>query len=139
MKRRSTATNTTTPPFLEGCRKKTKSVPKLSLCHELLSSSYTNQSSVRILLNCTTSESDPEFAVQSILSLQTFFAVRLFGDGVPDFDLRPVFDDFLACLLDIASSPLCKFHRVRMAVLEAIMVFVKLTKRGAFNFALYQT
>ncbi|KNA04467.1 hypothetical protein SOVF_199430 [Spinacia oleracea] len=137
----------TTTEFLKGCgQKKRKGEVKLSfpeleeLSRQLLvASSSENENCVRILLNYTTPESDAEFVVQSILSLQTFFAVRLLDGHVFDSGLRTMFDDFLAHLIHIASSPLCKFHLVRMAVLEAIMVFVKLNKKGHFCFTLYQS
>ncbi|KAL7120677.1 hypothetical protein ACP275_02G136400 [Erythranthe tilingii] len=104
-----------------------------------------------ILLTYITPNSPPQHALESLLSLQSFFTPLLpqlssssanSANQEPDPEivyltwLRSKFDDFVRCLVDILVSPQSE-DALREIVLDAVMEFVKVGNAGKFHSAIY--
>ncbi|KAF8410639.1 hypothetical protein HHK36_003171 [Tetracentron sinense] len=127
-----------------------------TLGHQLLSS-RAHINNLPLLLTFISPSSPPQHAIESLLSLQSFFtpvlsdlpsssSKSLIDDGDeeskkdPEFVyrtwLRSKFDEFVKSLIDIAVSPQSE-EALRDVALDAIMEFVKMGKGGRFQSVIY--
>ena len=121
-----------------------------TLGHQLLSSrSHINN--LPLLLTHVNSTSPPQYVLESLLSLQSFF-LPLLPDLPPSTAdrskskddsefiyrawLRSKFHDFITCLIDVLISPHPE-DTLKEVVLHALMEFVKLANAGGFHPAIY--
>ncbi|KAM7482815.1 hypothetical protein LguiB_007398 [Lonicera macranthoides] len=125
-----------------------------TLGHQLLSSrSHINN--LPLLLTFVNPNSSPQFALESLLSLQSFFTPLLpdlpsssskhssaaeDSQEDPEFIyrtwIRSKFDEFVQSLIDIAISPQSE-ATLREVVLDTIMEFVKVGNGGRFHSSIY--
>ncbi|KAK9286414.1 hypothetical protein L1049_014810 [Liquidambar formosana] len=121
-----------------------------------LLSSRAHINNLPLLLAFVSPSSRPQYALESLLSLQSFFTPLLpqlppsssspsskpsvTPQDDPEFIyrtwLRSKFDEFVKSLIDISISPLSE-ETLREVVLDTIMEFVKLGNGGRFNSAIY--
>ncbi|VFQ95872.1 unnamed protein product [Cuscuta campestris] len=119
-----------------------------TLGHKLLSS-RAHINNLPILLTYISPTSPPQYALESLLSLQAFF-LPLIPDlpsttAAADTEepeviyriwLRSKFDDLVRSLIDIAISSQCE-QALREAVLDALLEFVKVGNSGKFHSSIY--
>ncbi|XP_075673346.1 protein NUCLEOLAR COMPLEX ASSOCIATED 4 [Castanea sativa] len=139
-------------------KSKSKSKGRLSLSelktlgHQLLSS-RAHINNLPILLSHVSPASPPPHALESLLSLHSFFAPILSDlpsskpsstthhhDDDPELIyntwVRSKFDIFASSLIDFAASPLAD-ETLKEVVLDTIMEFVKVANGGRFHSAIY--
>ncbi|KAF3636694.1 Nucleolar complex protein 4, putative isoform 2 [Capsicum annuum] len=119
-----------------------------TLGHQLLSS-RAHINNLPLLLSFITPSTRPKYALESLLSLQSFFLPLLpqlpssthsVSQNDPEFIyrtwVRSKFDDFVQYLLDIA---ICSESNeaLREVVLDTLMEFVKVGNGGKFHSAIY--
>ncbi|KAF7126695.1 hypothetical protein RHSIM_Rhsim11G0198100 [Rhododendron simsii] len=125
-----------------------------TLGHQLLSSrAHINNLPILLTFVSSSSSSPPHYALEALLSLQSFFIPLLpqlpssssstttsQAQHDPDFIyltwLRSKFDDLVNSLLDISASPHSD-EALREVVLDTIMEFVKVGNGGRFHSAIY--
>ncbi|KAI8533278.1 hypothetical protein RHMOL_Rhmol11G0285300 [Rhododendron molle] len=125
-----------------------------TLGHQLLSSrAHINNLPILLTFVSSSSSSPPHYALEALLSLQSFFIPLLpqlpssssspatsQAQHDPDFIyltwLRSKFDDLVNSLLDISASPHSN-EALREVVLDTIMDFVKVGNGGRFHSAIY--
>ncbi|KAL2512577.1 CCAAT-binding factor [Abeliophyllum distichum] len=138
-------------------RKKQKrgkySLSDLKTLGQQLLSSRAHVNNLPILLSFISTASPPHYALESLLSLQSFFTPLLpelpssafsktSNDSNPDPEsiyrtwLRSKFDDLVQSLIDLAISSQSE-DTLREVVLETIMEFVKVGNGGKFHSAIY--
>lgn len=124
-----------------------------TLGHQLLSS-RAHVNNLPLLLSFITPSTRPKYALESLLSLQSFFTPLLpqlpsstlsssfssDSQGDPEFIyrtwVRSKFDDFVQSLLDIAICSRSD-EALREVVLDTLMEFVKVGNGGKFHSAIY--
>ncbi|KAJ8570966.1 hypothetical protein K7X08_037938 [Anisodus acutangulus] len=120
-----------------------------TLGHQLLSS-RAHVNNLPLLLSFITTSTRPQYALESLLSLQSFFIPLLpqlpsssltsESQGDPHFIyrtwVRSKFDDFVQSLIDIAISSQSD-ETLREVVLDTLMEFVKVGNGGKFHSAIY--
>ncbi|CAN1805197.1 Protein NUCLEOLAR COMPLEX ASSOCIATED 4 [Linum perenne] len=131
-------------------QKSKKSKPKHSLKElkalgQQLLSSRSHVNNLPLLLDFISPESPPQFVLESLLSLQSFFT-PLLPQLPPNSDddaeiiyftwLRSKFDLLVSSLIDIVISPQPD-HTLKEVVLDVIMDFVKVGNRGTFHSAIF--
>ncbi|KAG8364459.1 hypothetical protein BUALT_Bualt19G0131000 [Buddleja alternifolia] len=131
--------------------KQKKSLSDLKTLGEQLLTSRAYINNLPILLTFITpnSSQSPQYALESLLSLQSFFTPLLpqlpsssthSTNPDPEFIyrtwLRSKFDDFIHRLLDVALSSQSE-DALREVVLDSIMEFVKVGNAGKFHSAIY--
>ncbi|XP_016502523.1 protein NUCLEOLAR COMPLEX ASSOCIATED 4 [Nicotiana tabacum] len=121
-----------------------------TLGHQLLSS-RAHVNNLPLLLSFITPTTRPQYALESLLSLQSFFIPLLpqlpsssvsssDSQNDPEFIyriwVRSKFDDFVQSLLDIATCSQSD-EALREVVLDTLMEFVKVGNGGKFHSAIY--
>ncbi|OIS98166.1 PREDICTED: nucleolar complex protein 4 homolog [Nicotiana attenuata] len=121
-----------------------------TLGHQLLSS-RAHVNNLPLLLSFITPTTRPQYALESLLSLQSFFTPLLpqlpsssvsssDSQNDPEFIyriwVRSKFDDFVQSLLDIATCSQSD-EALREVVLDTLMEFVKVGNGGKFHSAIY--
>nr|XP_016458375.1 PREDICTED: uncharacterized protein LOC107782057 [Nicotiana tabacum] len=121
-----------------------------TLGHQLLSS-RAHVNNLPLLLSFITPTTRPQYALESLLSLQSFFTPLLpqlpsssvsssDSQNDPEFIyriwVRSKFDDFVQSLLDIAICSQSD-EALREVVLDTLMEFVKVGNGGKFHSAIY--
>ncbi|KAL8549552.1 hypothetical protein ACS0TY_008402 [Phlomoides rotata] len=131
-------------------REKKHSLSELKTLGQELLSSRAHINNLPILLTFITPNSPPRYALESLLSLQSFFTPLLphlpssnpHSATHPDPDLiyltwlRSKFDDFIRSLTDLVVSSQSD-DAIREVVLDSIMEFVKVGNAGKFHSAIY--
>ncbi|CAI9756434.1 unnamed protein product [Fraxinus pennsylvanica] len=138
-------------------RKKQKtgnySLSVLKTLGQQLLSSRAHVNNLPILLSFISPSSPPHYALESLLSLQSFFIPLLpelpssafstksnVSNPDPEFIyrmwLRSKFDDLVQFLINVAISSQSE-DTLREVVLDTIMEFVKVGNRGKFHSAIY--
>ncbi|PIN15707.1 putative nucleolar protein involved in ribosome biogenesis [Handroanthus impetiginosus] len=136
--------------------KKKHSLSHLKTLGQQLLTSRAHINNLPLLLTFVSPSSPPQYALESLLSLQSFFTPLVpqlpsssssacsnsVSDPDPDPEfiyrtwLRSKFDDFVQCLLDLVVSSQSE-DALREVVLDAIMEFVKVGNAGKFHSAIY--
>ncbi|KAJ9538093.1 hypothetical protein OSB04_030826 [Centaurea solstitialis] len=120
------------------------------LCQQLLSSrAHINNLPLLLnFLNPTTSY-PPEFLLESLLSLQSFFTPLLpqlpSSSAKPTEDpesiywtwVRSKFDEFVQCLIELSVSSTTSEEALREVVVDTLMEFVKVGNAGKFHSSIY--
>ncbi|KAF3434879.1 hypothetical protein FNV43_RR21966 [Rhamnella rubrinervis] len=125
-----------------------------TLGHQLLSS-RTHINNLPLLLSFVSPTSPPQYVLESLLSLQSFFTPFLPdlppSSSKPSFSLndsqddpefifrtwlRSKFDEFVKSLIDVSLSPQSD-ETLKEVVLDTIMEFVKVGNKGKFHSAIY--
>ncbi|CAI9786441.1 unnamed protein product [Fraxinus pennsylvanica] len=129
------------------------SLSDLKTLGQQLLSSRAHVNNLPILLSFISPSSPPHYALESLLSLQSFFTPLLpelpssafsktSNDSNPDPEfiyrtwLRSKFDDLVKLLIEVAISSQSE-DTLREVVLETIMEFVKVGNGGKFHSAIY--
>ncbi|KAK4398178.1 protein NUCLEOLAR COMPLEX ASSOCIATED 4 [Sesamum angolense] len=139
-------------PKTKKLKREKRSLSDLKILGEQLLTSRAHINNLPILLTFITPDSPPQYVLESLLSLQSFFTPILpelpsssssacpNPDADPEFIyrtwLRSKFDDFLQCLVDLVVSSQPE-DALREVVLDAIMEFVKVGNAGKFHSAIY--
>ncbi|KAI3515194.1 hypothetical protein L1887_13964 [Cichorium endivia] len=120
------------------------------LGQELLSS-RAHINNLPLLLNFldSTSSQPPEFILESLLSLQSFFTPLLpqlpSSSAKPTEDpesiyqtwVRSKFDEFVQCLIQLSLSPTLAEEALRELVMDTLMECVKIGNAGKFHSSIY--
>ncbi|CAA2968582.1 nucleolar complex 4 homolog [Olea europaea subsp. europaea] len=129
------------------------SLSDLKILGQQLLSSRANVNNLPILLSFISPSSPPHYALESLLSLQSFFTPLLpelpssafsktssDSNADPEFIyrtwLRSKFDDLVQSLIEVSISSQSE-DTLREVVLETIMEFVKVGNGGKFHSAIY--
>ncbi|CAI0471334.1 unnamed protein product [Linum tenue] len=122
------------------------SLKELKALGQQLLSSRSHVNNLPLLLNFISPEFPPQYVLESLLSLQSFFTPLLPqlppSSSKDDAEviyrtwLRSKFDHLVSSLIDIVISPQPD-PTLREVVLDAIMEFVKAGNRGKFHSAIY--
>ncbi|KAI3447882.1 hypothetical protein Pfo_004547 [Paulownia fortunei] len=133
-------------------RREKHSLSDLKNLGQQLLTSRAHINNLPILLTFISPNSPPQYALESLLSLQSFFTPLVpqlpssssstYSNPEPDPEfiyrtwLRSKFDDFVQCLIDLVVSSQSE-DALREVVLDAIMEFVKVGNAGKFHSAIY--
>lgn len=131
------------------------SLSKLKTMGQQLLTSRAHINNLPLLLTFITPNSPPQYSLESLLSLQSFFTPLIpklpssssknpASDPNPNPDpefiyltwLRSKFDELTQCLIDILVSPQSD-GALREVVLDSLMEFVKVGNAGKFHTAIY--
>ncbi|XP_047966701.1 protein NUCLEOLAR COMPLEX ASSOCIATED 4-like isoform X2 [Salvia hispanica] len=131
-------------------KRKKHTLSELKTMGQQLLTSRAHVNNLPLLLSCITPNSPPPHALESLLSLQSFFTPLIpnlpssskHPDADPDPEfiyltwLRSKFDELTQCLIDLVSSSQSD-GALREVVLDSIMEFVNVGNAGKFNTAVY--
>ncbi|GER57760.1 nucleolar complex protein-like protein [Striga asiatica] len=133
-------------------KRENHSLSDLKKLGEDLLTSRAHVNNLPILLTFISPSSPPQHALESLLSLQSFFtplvpqlpssSSQAYSDSEPDPELiyrtwlRSKFDDFVGRLIDVVGSSQSD-DALREVVLDTIMEFVKVGNAGKFNSSIY--
>ncbi|KAK6143323.1 hypothetical protein DH2020_023671 [Rehmannia glutinosa] len=136
----------------KGKKREKHSLTDLKALGQQLLASRAHINNLPIILAFISPNSPPQYALESLLSLQSFFTPLVpelpssssSTYSNPDLDpefiyrvwLRSKFDDFIQSLTDLVVSPQSD-DALREVVLDSIMEFVKVGNAGKFQSALY--
>ncbi|KAK4491497.1 hypothetical protein RD792_002247 [Penstemon davidsonii] len=133
-------------------KKEKRSLSELKTLGQELLKSRGHINNLPILLSFITPNTPPHYALESLLSLQSFFIPLLpqlpsstshSKQSNPDPEivyrtwLRSKFDELVNSLIDVAVSTSQSQDALREVVLDAIMEFVKVGNAGKFHSAIY--